>query len=43
MKTDEQKLQQLKRIMKLLRQRGQNNEVINSMYHELNKKKYEKT
>ena len=35
MKTNKQKLEQVKRIMKALRQRGQNNEKINSKYFEL--------
>lgn len=35
MKTAEQKLEQVKRIMKVLRKRGQNNEAINTLYREL--------
>ena len=35
MKTKQQKLQQVKRIMKALRLKGINNEKINSKYFEL--------
>ena len=35
MKTPEQKLKQVERIMKLQRQRGQNNENINTIYRSL--------
>jgi hypothetical protein len=35
MKTPEQRLEQIKRIMSLLRKRGQNNEKINSEYKKL--------
>lgn len=35
MKTDEQRKEQLKRIMKRLEKRGQNNEKINSEYKKL--------
>jgi hypothetical protein len=35
MKTPEQKLNQVKRIMKLQRQRGENNEKINTIYRSL--------
>ena len=34
-KTPEQRLEQIKRIMSLLRKRGQNNEKINSEYKKL--------
>jgi len=38
MKTHEQKLSQVKRIMKKLERRGQNNEKINAIYKKLLKK-----
>jgi hypothetical protein len=38
MKTDEQKLEQVERILKLFRKRGQNNEKWNSIYLKLSDK-----
>jgi hypothetical protein len=38
MKTDEQKLEQVERILKLFRKRGQNNEYWNSIYLKLSDK-----
>lgn len=35
MKTKQQKLEQVKRIMNALQKRGQNNEKINSIYKDL--------
>lgn len=35
MKTHAQQLAQIKRILKLLHQRGENNEKYNKIYHEL--------
>ena len=35
MKTHEQQLAQIKRILKLLHKRGENNEKYNKIYHEL--------
>lgn len=40
MKTDQQKLDQVKRILKKLERRGQNNEKINSIYKKLISKKH---
>jgi hypothetical protein len=38
MKTDAQKLEQVERILKLFRKRGQNNEYYNSLYLKLSDK-----
>ena len=40
MKTPEQKLKQVERIMKLQRQRGENNENINTIYHKIIRNKF---